>query len=82
MNYIAEKVAMKDFGGAEKLTDKIIGFQKKEAGNSLPSDTEFKAERIYNSFANLKLLAMFCLTIGIFGYIFQIYNATYSRFIM
>lgn len=74
MNYIAEKVAMKDFGGAEKLTDKIIGFQKKEAGNSLPSDTEFKAERIYNSFANLKLLAMFCLTIGIFGYIFQIYN--------
>lgn len=74
MNYIAEKVAMKDFDGTEKLTDKIIKFQEKEAGNSLPSDTEFKAERIYNSFANLKLLAMFCLTIGIFGYIFQIYN--------
>ena len=79
MNYIAEKVAMKDFGGAEKLTDKIIGFQKKEAGNSLPSDTEFKAERIYNSFANLKLLAMFCLTIGIFGYIFQIYNVVKGK---
>lgn len=79
MNYIAEKVAMKDFGGAEKLTDKIIGFQKKEAGSSLPSDTEFKAERIYNSFANLKLLAMFCLTIGIFGYIFQIYNVVKGK---
>lgn len=79
MNYIAEKVAMKDFGGSEKLTDKIIGFQKKEAGNSLPSDTEFKAERIYNSFANLKLLAMFCLTIGIFGYIFQIYNVVKGK---
>lgn len=79
MNYIAKKVAMKDFGGAEKLTDKIIGFQKKEAGNSLPSDTEFKAERIYNSFANLKLLAMFCLTIGIFGYIFQIYNVVKGK---
>ena len=79
MNYIAEKVAMKDFGGAEKLTDKIIGFQKKEAGNSLPSDTEFKAERIYNSFANLKLLAMFCLTVGLFGYIFQICNIIKSK---
>lgn len=79
MNYIAEKVAMKDFSGAEKLIDKIIGFQKKEAGNSLPSDTEFKAERIYNSFANLKLLSMFCLTIGIFGYIFQIYNVVKGK---
>ncbi|WP_289074215.1 cytochrome c biogenesis protein CcsA [uncultured Bacteroides sp.] len=79
MNYIAEKVAMKDFGEAEKLIEKIIGFQKKEAGNSLPSDTEFKAERIYNSFANLKLLAMFCLTIGIFGYIFQIYNVVKGK---
>lgn len=79
MNYIAEKVAMKDFGEAEKLTYKIIKFQEKEAGNSLPSDTEFKAERIYNSFANLKLLAMFCLTIGIFGYIFQIYNVVKGK---
>lgn len=79
MNYIAEKVAMKDFDGTEKLTDKIIKFQEKEAGNSLPSDTEFKAERIYNSFANLKLLAMFCLTIGIFGYIFQIYNVVKGK---
>ena len=78
MNYIAEKVAMKDFGEAEKLTYKIIKFQEKEAGNSLPSDTEFKAERIYNSFANLKLLAMFCL-IGIFGYIFQIYNVVKGK---
>ncbi len=79
MNYIAEKVAMKDFDGTEKLTDKIIKFQEKEAGNSLPSDTEFKAERIYNSFANLKLLAMLCLTIGIFGYIFQIYNVVKGK---
>ncbi|MBM6882347.1 cytochrome c biogenesis protein CcsA [Bacteroides caecigallinarum] len=79
MNYIAEKVAMKDFDGTEKLTDKIIKFQEKEAGNSLPSNTEFKAERIYNSFANLKLLAMFCLTIGIFGYIFQIYNVVKGK---
>lgn len=79
MNYIAEKVAMKDFGGAEKLTDKIIKFQEREAENSLPSDTEFKAERIYNSFVNLKLLAMFCLTIGIFGYIFQIYNVVKGK---
>ena len=79
MNYIAEKVAMKDFGEAEKLTYKIIKFQEKEAGNSLPSNTEFKAERIYNSFANLKLLAMFCLTIGIFGYIFQIYNVVKGK---
>lgn len=79
MNYIAEKVAMKDFDGTEKLTDKIIKFQEKEAGNSLPSDTEFKAERIYNSFVNLKLLAMFCLTIGIFGYIFQIYNVVKGK---
>lgn len=74
MNYVAEKVAMKDFEGAEKLIDKIIRFQEKEAGNSLPSNLKFKAERIYNSFANLKLLAMFCLTIGLIGYIYQIYN--------
>ena len=74
MNYVAEKVAMKDFEETEELVDKIIRFQEKEAGKSLPSNLKFKAERIYNSFANLKLLAMFCLTVGLFGYIFQIYN--------
>ncbi len=74
MNYIAEKVAMKDFEETEKLIDKIIRFQEKEAGDSLPSTLRFNAERIYNSFANMKLLAMFCLTIGLFGYIYQIYS--------
>ena len=79
MNYVAEKVAMKDFKETEKLIDKIISFQEKEAGKSLPSVLKFKAERIYNSFANLKLLAMFCLTVGLFGYIFQIYNIIKAR---
>ena len=79
MNYVAEKVAMKDFEETEELVDKIIRFQEKEAGKSLPSNLKFKAERIYNSFANLKLLAMFCLTVGLFGYIFQIYNIIKSK---
>lgn len=65
MNYVAEKVAMKDFEETEELVDKIIRFQENEAGKSLPSNLKFKAERIYNSFANLKLLAMFCLTVGL-----------------
>lgn len=79
MNYVAEKVAMKDFEETEELVDKIIRFQENEAGKSLPSNLKFKAERIYNSFANLKLLAMFCLTVGLFGYIFQIYNIIKSK---
>ena len=74
MNYVAEKVAMKDFTQTEKLIDKIIKYQKEEAGDRLPASLEFNAEKIYNTCVSLKFLAMFCLTLGIFGYIFQIYN--------
>ena len=74
MNYVAEKVAMKDFVETENLIYKIIKYQTDETDGYIPSEFKFNVEKVYNSLINLKILAMLCLTIGISGYIFQIYN--------
>ena len=44
--------------------DKLMTFQKKKAGNTLPSFTHLKMEQIYNRVHIFSLLFKVCLTIG------------------
>ena len=72
MSYVAEKVAMRDYKEVIRLLDKIKKYQKKR-GDDLPSDTKFKAEKVYNSSNINRPLAMVAVTIGIlsFGFFCQ-----------
>lgn len=70
MNYVAEKVAGKKHEEAVKLLGKIKEYQRKETGHTIPSDTRFTAEKIYNNMNYNRPLAMFCITVGILAFIF------------
>lgn len=69
MNYIAEKVAMKDYTDVTNLLSKIRKYQIKEGGEGIPSANMFAAEKLYNSTSYIKWLAMLCLAIGMAGFI-------------
>lgn len=69
MNYVAEKVAMKDDAQIISLLEKIREYQIKKAGAVLPSEMMFKSEKIYNSTNWNKPLAMFCMTLGIIAFL-------------
>mgnify|MGYP003363938235 CR=1 FL=1 len=70
MNYVAEQVARGDFQKVDVLLGKINKYQVREAGEFLPSDTRFKAEKWYNTLNNSRPLAMASITIGILAFIF------------
>lgn len=65
MNYIAEKVAMKNFDEVVALVGKIRTYQQKEAGTALPSDLRFEAEKLYNEANYIRVLAMLCVSLGL-----------------
>ena len=65
INLIAEKVAMRDNESIKAITAKIRKYQVKNGGESIPNDSTFKAEKIYNSINFNRPLAMACLTTGI-----------------
>lgn len=65
MNLVAERIAMRDWAGTTQLLDKIATYQHKEAGEGMPSEARFGAEKIYNHANINRPLAMACATIGI-----------------
>lgn len=65
MDYLYEKVASQDWNGASQFIAKLKKYQVKECGNSLPSTTRFKAEKLYNSINWDRPLAMALATLGI-----------------
>lgn len=69
MNYVAEQVARNDYQKVDTLLSKIRKYQIKEAGDYMPSELRFKAEKWYNSLNNSRPLAMVCLTIGILSFL-------------
>ena len=75
MNYVAEKVAMKDDEQIITLLKKIREYQVKKAGDVLPSESLLQAEKVYNSTNWNKPLSIFCLTFGIIAFlIFCLYG--------
>lgn len=68
MNYVAEKIALRDNAGAVSLLGKIRDYQIDRGGAHIPSDRIIRAEKIYNDGNINKPLAMSCLMMGILAF--------------
>lgn len=79
MNLVAEKVAMRDYEGVKAIAAKIKIYQIGKGGDSIPSETVFNAEKLYNSLNGNRLPAMMCLTIGIALFLFLCIHAKESK---
>lgn len=79
MNYVAEKVAMKDYDSMSVLLSKIRKYQINEGGAGIPSEKLFAAEKLYNSITYNNWLAMLCLAIGILGFITTVLRKGITR---
>lgn len=64
MNYVAEKIAMRDYKEVIRLFGKIKKYQEKR-GDDLPSKAKFQAEKWYNTTNINRPLAMASVAIGI-----------------
>ena len=59
--------------------DKMKKYQEVSGGNSLPSKTQYKAERINNTFPFATILFMVNLTLGFIALFYTIYRMTKKR---
>ena len=70
MDYVGELAVQQNYQELTATLQKIRQYQQKTMGEgNLPSDFQFKAEKLYNSLNYIKLLAILLLTIGIIAYI-------------
>lgn len=65
MDYLYEMVARQDWKSADQFITKLKKYQVKECGDMLPSDTAFRAEKLYNAMEWDRPLAMLLSTLGI-----------------
>ena len=69
-------------GNTERVNiffDKMKKYQEVSSGNSLPSKTQYKAERINNAFPFASILFMVNLTLGFIALFYTIYRMTKKR---
>lgn len=76
---IAEAITTRQYGEAKKLIAELRKYQQMECGSMLPSDTDFKAEKVYNSISSSRLWAMLCTTVGILAFIYMIWLMSKRR---
>ena len=79
MDYLYEMIARQDWKGASRFITKLKKYQIKECGNQLPSDTAFKAEKLYNSMEWDRPLAMALATLGIILFILTCHCVARSK---
>lgn len=79
LDYIGELVWMKKYSKLSEVLEKIKIYQKKEAGNVLPSDAVFKAEKLYNTLNLTRPLAITCVTVGILSLLVYLFCWTSNR---
>lgn len=80
MDYVGELAVQQDYQELTATLQKIRQYQQKTMGeDNLPSDFQFKAEKLYNSLNYIKLLAIFLLSIGIIAYIVGIVSDIRQR---
>ena len=77
MDYVGELAGKGDYAQLNAIFDKIKAYQQKEAAGLLPSNTLFKAEKLYNGADFTRPLAMLLTTLGIIS--FAIYLAHWLR---
>lgn len=71
-----EYVMAGDMDKVNETIDKMSTYQQKYGGNSLPSETQVKAERIYNEIPFATILFMLNLTMGVATLALTIYRLT------
>ncbi len=79
MNYVAEKIAMRDNEEVIRILGKIREYQVSRCGDEIPSEALFRAEKIYNSSNWNKPLAMFCLMLGILSFLLFCLSGRHMR---
>lgn len=62
----------KDYKQMDELVGKMITYQVKNGGQSLPTQEQIDAERTYNKIPFATILFMVCLTMGILTYLYTI----------
>lgn len=70
LSYASELLAAGDFGQVNVLLEKIRKFQMRQAGDFLPSEAKFKAEKCYNTLNNSRPLAMIAISLGLLTFIY------------
>ena len=65
LDYLNEKIIMKDWQEAQHIIDKIKTYQIKKSKGMLPSEEIIKAEYIYNKIEYTRILAMIVLAFGV-----------------
>ncbi|MCR4959481.1 MAG: cytochrome c biogenesis protein CcsA [Prevotella sp.] len=68
MDYVGELAWKKDYAQVDTILDKMRRYQQKEGAGLLPSDTLFKAEKLYNTADYTRPLAMLLMTLGIVSF--------------
>lgn len=79
MDYLYEMIARQDWNGAHQFIAKLKKYQAKECGAMLPSDTAFRAEKLYNSMEWDRPLSMALATLGIVLFIITCRCVAQSR---
>ncbi len=69
MNYVAEKIAQRDYDQILYLLDKIKAYQQKYGGDGMPSESKYGAEILYNDTNFTRPLFIFCLTVGLLSFV-------------
>jgi cytochrome c-type biogenesis protein CcsB len=69
-DYIFEMVVKKDYEGVKYTLQKIKSYQEKEATEVLPSKFSLQVEKVYNQLDYTQFLAISCIIIGLFSFIY------------
>ena len=77
LNLVEDAVRKDDGEQVEYLLGKIRAYQEKVAGESLPTDAQVRAERLYNRIARPKVPFIIALTLGLL--LFILTGLSYSR---
>ena len=69
LDYIHEMVVRKDYDGLFQTFAKLKEYQQKKAGDVLPTDSRFIAEKVYNALTYTKTAAILCIIIGLLSFL-------------
>lgn len=76
LSYCQELVVEGNFEELERVFDKTIKYQQQRAGEVLPTQARFRAERLYNSLTTGRWLAMLAVTLGLVFFALAIFTAS------
>lgn len=71
--YCQELVVKGDLGELERVFEKTLAFQEKQAGKVLPSAARVRAERLYNALTTGRWLAMLSITLGLLFFAYSLF---------